>query len=118
MKPSKNYAHVFTTLESAIRRALAPDNPQLLACYLLVALDELSNLPNDQARQVLMYRVLDILQSTAADKGIPYHWRQQCVDYFYKPLAVLEKLADTEQAKDRLRLHKFRIATTSICHNH
>jgi hypothetical protein len=95
-----------------IRCALRADEPRLIPHYLAegLALARRARLSPWEAA----WRSTELLANTAADRALPAHWRQLCLDHVHQPLAQLARCTFTPQQQLRLARMRWRIATLDL----
>ncbi len=92
------------SLRRKIRHAVEPDNPLLIDQLLKLKPDSWRDtLKENRAHQLTQFR---LLMDTITDDYLPPHWRCQCLDYIYRPLHELQKLADCKASKDQILILK------------
>lgn len=95
-----------------IRCALLPDEPRLLDQHMLhssLLIERGLMNPWDVASTLLR-----LLLDTASDPALPWHWRSTCLDYVYRPLQVLQHLADDRAKQHSVSLMRNRLATLQL----
>ncbi|MCY1525984.1 hypothetical protein D9M68_609850 [compost metagenome] len=95
-----------------IRCALLPDEPRLLEQHMLHSslLIERGVLSPWRVASTILRLLLD----TASDPALPWHWRCLCLDYAYRPLHVLQHLADDRAKQCSLNQLRNRLATLRL----
>lgn len=95
-----------------IRCALFSDEPRQLDHYMLHA-----GLLIEQGVMSpwrVSSTVLRLLLDTASDPALPWHWRSLCLDHVYRPMRVLQHLADDCGKQRSLNQMRNRLATLQL----
>lgn len=96
-----------------IRLALEPDEPRLLRHYLDTA-QQAHRSGQIDAWNCHAYCV-KLLQASARDLVLPWHWRVQCLDILVWPMAELDRLAGPDAARQlALRVLRSQVAMTDM----
>lgn len=98
-------------LRELVRFGVQPDNAGLFSLWLT---HESLALASDNATA---WRQLEaqfgLLLEALLDELVPRHWRSQCLDHIYKPLAALHKRSDCHARQQRLQALLQELAITS-----
>ena len=89
-------------LESAVRYGLFPDQPQVLWDYLSIS-NEVAQSQPEHDRHAIHLRVFRTLMDAICDSCVAQHWRYQCLDQIYRPLAKISRLAKSQQQTRQAR---------------
>lgn len=101
------------TLRDIIRYGYDPDNPALIPLWLS---REEAILPAEVTlamRRKCYMDQFNLLLNVISDELVPAHWRCLCLDYIYKPLSGLYRLATGEQDKQHHRQLLYELSVTS-----
>lgn len=87
---------VFENIERQIRNGAAPNNPRLLDMYTRLC-EEYAKHKNVDEQIDLFTHVFRVLLDSMCDLTLPHHWRCLCLDFLYRPLGAIERIAITQE---------------------
>lgn len=99
---TSHFVQAIDSLSLRIRAGQEPDNPRLFRDLLnTIEFYNSSHGDIDEMRE-LYIRFFQLLMDTLSDTCLPWHWRYQCMDYSYRVIILLQRLAVSESHKNNL----------------
>jgi len=96
-------------LNHVVRWGSSPNHPCLLEEWLELTTPSHKTTVLDKRNRLL--KQYQTLLDALADECVPLHWRQLCLNNIYRPLLVLEQLADCQLSHAQIRAlyHELRL---------
>tara|TARA_Y100000034_G_C6631509_1_gene275713 strand:- start:6 stop:365 length:360 start_codon:yes stop_codon:yes gene_type:complete len=92
-----------SVLRNKIRFGLEPDNPALIALWLANECDVNSTNKDYRELSKMYEQQFRLLLETIIDELVPAYWRRTCLDYIYRPLSSLQRIAITDEGQALVR---------------
>lgn len=92
-----------SVLRNKIRFGLEPDNPALIALWLANECNVDTTNKNYRELSKIYEQQFRLLLETVIDELVPAYWRRTCLDYIYKPLSSLQRIAINDEGQALVR---------------
>jgi len=100
-------------LREKIRFGLEPDNPTLIVLWLSSECDVRSTSKSYVELAKIYEQQFRLLLEAIVDELVPAYWRRTCLDYIYRPLSSLQRIAVSE--KDQALIRKLNYELMVSC---
>jgi len=95
-----------------IRCALRPEEPRLIEHFLNLGVRLVEH--GQISPWHMACTSLNLLINTACDPVLPWHWRNLCLDYAWRPLHVMQQLATDAAQQRSFSVARNRLATLQL----